>query len=329
MTALTDLFRDVGGALDANRAVVADAYGPAAGLDLARALHEEVDDHGARILKRYCEHRRLDALVAAAVAAASPDKNHPATPGPPADPRAVEEYLEEVLVLYQRCEEYNQYLLAAMADAVAPDPLGPTREHAFRSGDFNVTVRELVSHYINLVCCRGVWGTMGRAAWSNRRRTPPPLQEEFYAEQNVRTAVDIDDWTPGAPLTSMVDDVFFIVQKCGRRALATGNVQCACAVLTAGNGLLASDLKAALDAKWKVGCLDRDAPHGRKRGASRRRAAALRRSRKRRTRPLPHTQPAALRLSQLLGAALDGDPGTGDEAAGQTALFNNVDASAQ
>lgn len=82
---------------------------------------------------------------------------------------------------------------------------------------------------------------------------PPPLpQEEYYLEQNVRTAIDIDEYTPGAPLTSMVDDVFFIVQKCGRRALATGNVQCACAVLGAGNGLLGTDVTAALDAKWKV-----------------------------------------------------------------------------
>lgn len=68
----------------------------------------------------------------------------------------------------------------------------------------------------------------------------------------MRTAIDIDEYTPGAPLTSMVDDVFFIVQKCGRRALATGNVQCACAVLGAGNGLLGTDVTAALDAKWKV-----------------------------------------------------------------------------
>lgn len=145
----------------------------------------------------------------------------------------------------------------------------------------------------------------------------------------MRTAVDIDDWTPGAPLTSMVDDVFFIVQKCGRRALATGNVQCACAVLTAGNGLLATDLKLALDAKWKVRIVGKSASHSSKHGAKQRRGAEVRRSRNRRIRPPPRTQPAALRLSQLLAAALDGDPNASDEAAGQAALFNNVDASAQ
>ena len=81
---------------------------------------------------------------------------------------------------------------------------------------------------------------------------PSRPQEEYYLEQNVRTAIEIDEYTPGAPLTSMVDDIFFIVQKCGRRALATCNVQCACAVLGAGNGLLNSEVTAGLDAKWKV-----------------------------------------------------------------------------
>jgi hypothetical protein len=50
----------------------------------------------------------------------------------------------------------------------------------------------------------------------------------------------------------MVDDVFFIVQKSCRRALATGNVQCAATVLSAGNGMLCGPLRAALDGRWKV-----------------------------------------------------------------------------
>jgi len=159
VTALTDLFRDIGGALDANRAVVADTYGAAAVLDLALDLHAECDAHGARILQRYCEPRRLGQLVGEVVAAAAPDKTKKgdaggdgASAGALPTPQLVEEYLEEVLILYQRCEEYNAYLLAAMAAAVAPDPLGAAREQAVRSGEFGVLVRrELVANYINLV----------------------------------------------------------------------------------------------------------------------------------------------------------------------------------
>ena len=71
-------------------------------------------------------------------------------------------------------------------------------------------------------------------------------------DRNVKTAIAIDEWTPGAPITSMVDDVFFIVQKCGRRAISTGNVQSGCAVLGQVNSLLTGELRSSLDAKWKV-----------------------------------------------------------------------------
>lgn len=77
-------------------------------------------------------------------------------------------------------------------------------------------------------------------------------QEEYYMDRNVKTAIAIDEWTPGAPITSMVDDVFFIVQKCGRRAISTGNVQSGCAVLGQVNSLLAGELRSSLDEKWKV-----------------------------------------------------------------------------
>ena len=78
------------------------------------------------------------------------------------------------------------------------------------------------------------------------------MQEEFYLDENVGKAIRINEWAGGALTTSMVDDVFFILQKCGRRALATGSVQCVCAVLGQLNNLLAHDLRAALDAQWKV-----------------------------------------------------------------------------
>lgn len=237
VSALTSLFRDIGSALDANRDAVVETFGQLAMLDVAAALHAECDVYGARVLRAYSQHRRLGALMQQTNALQSPDKSLNASlatsttaaataAAGAVDPRQVEQYLDEVLVLAQLCDEYNQYVLAAMAEATAPEPLGAARENAFRSGMFNQTVRELLSYYIQM--------------------------EEYYMDRNVKTAIAIDEWTPGAPITSMVDDVFFIVQKCGRRGLSTSNVQCACAVLSQGNTLLATELRAALDGNWKV-----------------------------------------------------------------------------
>ena len=79
-------------------------------------------------------------------------------------------------------------------------------------------------------------------------------QEEYYLEHNVAKAQRIDEWTAEVLTTSVVDDTFFILQKCGIRALATGNLQCVCAILGHVNSLLASHLRAALEHKWKVRC---------------------------------------------------------------------------
>ena len=44
----------------------------------------------------------------------------------------VEGYLEELLLLCQRSEEYNQFMLGKMQEAVAPKTLDASRENAFR-----------------------------------------------------------------------------------------------------------------------------------------------------------------------------------------------------
>lgn len=51
----------------------------------------------------------------------------------------------------------------------------------------------------------------------------------------------------------MVDDVFFILKKCGARALASANVQCVCALLGQLNDVLANRYKAALAARLAGG----------------------------------------------------------------------------
>ena len=90
-----------------------------------------------------------------------------------------------------------------------------------------MTVRELINYYVAM--------------------------EEYYMEQNVTKALDIREYVEGALITSAVDDVFFILQKCGRRALATGNVACVCAVLGQLNNLLTSAFYPQVQAKLNVG----------------------------------------------------------------------------
>lgn len=68
----------------------------------------------------------------------------------------------------------------------------------------------------------------------------------------MEKGIEIDEWRPATLATSMVDDVFFILQTCSQRGLATGNLQCSSAILGQVNAVLASSLRPALDSQWKV-----------------------------------------------------------------------------
>ena len=59
--------------------------------------------------------------------------------------------------------------------------------------------------------------------------------------------------SPGSITSSLVDDVFFILRKCGLRAIASGSVQCCAALLGELNNLVANTLRDALTAKLAGG----------------------------------------------------------------------------
>ena len=64
----------------------------------------------------------------------------------------IEGFLEEMVLLCQRSEEYNQFVVAKLgAVASAAKTEAAARETSFRGGAFNMAVRELVSYYIALV----------------------------------------------------------------------------------------------------------------------------------------------------------------------------------
>eukprot|EP00878_Enallax_costatus_P037865 GHUV01042925.1.p2 GENE.GHUV01042925.1~~GHUV01042925.1.p2 ORF type:complete len:100 (-),score=12.21 GHUV01042925.1:117-416(-) len=77
--------------------------------------------------------------------------------------------------------------------------------------------------------------------------------EELYLEDTTDMAIRIDEIVSGSLTSSMVDDVFFILKKCGSRALATHSIHCACAVLGQLNDLMANKFKAAVVAELAGG----------------------------------------------------------------------------
>ena len=74
--------------------------------------------------------------------------------------------------------------------------LSPGEVDAFKTGAFSRAVQELLGYYMTL--------------------------EEYFMSENVSKAVRIDEFVEDALTTSMVDDVFYILQHCARRAISPG-----------------------------------------------------------------------------------------------------------
>jgi len=212
---LSGLFKDVALAVEEHEQLLLSRFG---GDALARCLAElqaEVDLRGAQLLRRFAEHHSLARLAAAC----SQRRGGAGGEGP--DPRTVELHLEEALLLCARAEEYSQWVGAKLRAAGAPH----SQLAAFRAGAFSRAVVELVGLYIQL--------------------------EEYFMFENVSKAIRIDELPAGATTSSLVDDVFYILLKCGRRSGAAGSVQCTCAVLNHVASLLQNELADALTTRLR------------------------------------------------------------------------------
>lgn len=219
VSTLTNLFKDIALAVEENEEVLAEDFGPGALPRAVLELHAECDARGAQILRRFIEHRQI-ARVAQLV-------GRRGTGEPLPDPRQVEALLEEMLLLCQRSEEYNAFMLAKLNAGSQPSGgLSPAAANTFKTGQFNRAVHEMVGHYIGL--------------------------EEYYLIENVSKAIRIDEHVPGSMTSSMVDDVFYILMSSGRRAGATGSLQCVCAVINHINNLLSNEFDHALQGKVRT-----------------------------------------------------------------------------
>ncbi|KAJ7963416.1 Conserved oligomeric Golgi complex, subunit 4 [Quillaja saponaria] len=131
-------------------------------------------------------------------------------------PRYVELYLEEILSLTQLGEEYTEFMVSKIKGLSSVDPvLVPRATKAFKSGAFSKVVQDITGFYVIL--------------------------EGFFMVENVRKAIGIDEQVPDSLTTSMVDDVFYVLQSCLRRSMSTSNISSVIAVLSCASSLLSNE----------------------------------------------------------------------------------------
>ncbi|XP_020572165.1 conserved oligomeric Golgi complex subunit 4 isoform X2 [Phalaenopsis equestris] len=224
VSCLTNLFKDIVLAVEENDEVLRSLCGEDGIVYAICELQEECDSRGTQILKKYMDYRKLSRLTSEINSYSKNLISVGSTEGP--DPRVVEMYLEEILSLTQLGEDYIEFMVSKIRELRSVDPeLGPRATKAFRSGSFNRVVQDLTGFYVIL--------------------------EEFFMVENVRKAINIDEHVPDSLTTSMVDDVFYVLQSCCRRAISTGSSNSVLALLSGAINLLTNEYEDALQQKLR------------------------------------------------------------------------------
>ncbi|OMO65533.1 Conserved oligomeric Golgi complex, subunit 4 [Corchorus olitorius] len=219
---LTNLFKDIVLAVEENDEILRSLCGEDGVVYAIFELQEECDSRGSLILKKYMEYRKLAKLSSEINAQ---NKNLLAVGAPEGpNPREIELYLEEILSLMQLGEDYTEYMVSKIKGMTTVDPdLVPRATKAFRSGSFSKVAQDITGFYVIL--------------------------EGFFMVENVRKAIGIDEHVPDSLTTSMVDDVFYVLQSCLRRAISTSNISSVVAVLSGASSLLNNEYYEALQQK--------------------------------------------------------------------------------
>ncbi|PKA60038.1 Conserved oligomeric Golgi complex subunit 4 [Apostasia shenzhenica] len=224
VSCLTNLFKDIVLAVEENDEILRSLCGEDGIVYAICELQEECDTRGTQILRKYMDYRKLSRLASEINSYSKNLLSVGSSEGP--DPREVEMYLEEILSLTQLGEDYTVFMISKIRSLRSVDPeLGPRATKAFRSGSFNRVVQDLTGFYVIL--------------------------EEFFMVENVRKAISIDEQVPDSLTTSMVDDAFYVLQSCCRRAISTASINSVFAVLSGAMNLLTNEYQEALQQKMR------------------------------------------------------------------------------
>nr|CAG4643799.1 EOG090X02VY [Lepidurus arcticus] len=223
--ALTLLLESVARTIEINQPLVETYYGPGRIMVVFGILQEECDKQANHIWTEFRRSRGLERRVRQVSDwLAYNDQKLGPNMGEKLDPRELDTLLAELTLLSSRSELYLRFLrrrITSDLEVGIPD-------EALRKEKM-AQLEVLLQSKVGL--SRAVQELMGQYI----------LLERYFMSETVAKAVELDSLMEDSLISSIVDDVFFIVKKCIRRAIGSSNVDSICAVINNACALLEED----------------------------------------------------------------------------------------
>ncbi|KAI8821159.1 COG4 transport protein-domain-containing protein [Fimicolochytrium jonesii] len=222
---LTQLFETIAMIVDRQEAMVNSVYGPGKMLRVIQRLQREADIQGSIILNAFSERRQLQRKLADVAKYEASLRKKPSATAPQVsldtlvEPRDVDTVLNELALISQKARIFDRFLhVRAEGEALKVRETPVTTSTDWTSsldgeGDGLVKVskldelsQQLMSDYVSL--------------------------EEYFIRRSVEKAMSIDTLdNPNDLTSSSVEDVFYILKTCARRALTTSDSNCISAIV--------------------------------------------------------------------------------------------------
>ncbi|XP_031369892.1 conserved oligomeric Golgi complex subunit 4 isoform X2 [Apis dorsata] len=233
---MTLLFEGIARIVEIHQPIIETYYGPGRLLMTISILQKECDRQIKKIIAEFMKHRYISKKVQIV------NEHVRKSNSERADPKDFDLLLGEITIMHSRAELYIRFLkrrvkndieISATNDMQYKDLISEF-ENIINNSDLAHGMQELLSAYLAL--------------------------ERYFLEESVNKALGMDTLDQDQQTSSMVDDVFFIVQKCIRRSMSSWSIDGVCAVVNMACGILegefANRLRNRLRQGYPAGYLD-------------------------------------------------------------------------
>jgi len=226
---LTLLFEGVARTVEIHQPLIETYYGPGRMVTVLAMLQIECDRQAARIFIEFKRKRSVsDKVSRVQEALVGRDNNRlPA--------RDLDTVLGEMTLLQARVEMYFRFVRKRCA------------------ADVEVSVEDEEERRGKMAEVEDMLGKSGLCHCAQESLGEYILLEQYFMSENIAKAVELDTMEADQMTTSMLDDVFFIVKKCVKRATTSNSVDGICAVLNNACTLLESDFCRVFQDQIKLG----------------------------------------------------------------------------